>query len=74
VSDHPTNEGIGFFGLLFLIFLTLKLCHVIEWSWWWVSAPLWMPLALAVALAVVAALHGLAVAFADWVNEEDQHP
>lgn len=74
MSDHPANEGIGFFGLLFLIFLTLKLCNVIDWSWWWVSAPMWMPLAFAVALAVVAVLHGLAVAFADWVNEEDQHP
>ncbi|MES2662285.1 MAG: hypothetical protein V4629_03185 [Pseudomonadota bacterium] len=32
---------IGFLGVLFLIFLTLKLCDVIAWSWWWVTAPLW---------------------------------
>lgn len=28
-------------GLLFLVFLVLKLCKVINWSWWWVTAPLW---------------------------------
>lgn len=27
--------------ILFLIFMTLKLCGVITWSWWWVTAPLW---------------------------------
>ena len=26
---------------LFLLFLTLKLCGVIDWSWWWVTAPIW---------------------------------
>ena len=29
------------------IFVTLKLCGVIDWSWWWVLSPLWVPLALA---------------------------
>lgn len=31
----------GFFGVLFITFLVLKLTHVIDWSWWWVTAPLW---------------------------------
>ncbi len=35
---------ISFLSLLFLIFLTLKLCHVIEWSWIWVFLPLFAPL------------------------------
>lgn len=29
--------------VLFIIFLVLKLCGVIAWSWWWVTAPLWIP-------------------------------
>lgn len=37
--------------ILFLIFLVLKLCSVIDWSWWWVTAPLWGGLLLAFALA-----------------------
>ena len=36
--------GNGFFGLLFITFLVLKLTNVINWSWWWVTAPLWVPL------------------------------
>ena len=32
---------MGIFGTLFVIFLILKLTKVIDWSWWWVTAPLW---------------------------------
>lgn len=32
---------IGFVGLLFLVFLVLKLTGYVAWSWWWVTAPLW---------------------------------
>ncbi|MDR0843042.1 MAG: hypothetical protein LBP68_06460 [Acidobacteriota bacterium] len=38
-----SKKGVRFFGLLFIAFLVLKLCKVIAWSWWWVTAPLWMP-------------------------------
>ena len=36
--------GIGFFGMLGIVFITLKLMGYIEWSWLWVLAPLWIPL------------------------------
>lgn len=32
---------MGIFGTLFVIFLILKLTKVIDWSWWWITAPLW---------------------------------
>ena len=32
--------NIGFVGLLQIVFITLKLCNVIDWSWWWVLSPL----------------------------------
>lgn len=32
---------ITFPGALFILFLALKLCGVIGWSWWWVTAPVW---------------------------------
>lgn len=35
-------------SLLTLVFIVLKLCKVITWSWWWVLAPTWIPLTLAV--------------------------
>lgn len=54
--------SIGFSGLLALIFITLKLCNVIAWSWLWVLAPLWIPVAaVLVVLAVVALLVGITV-------------
>ena len=40
-----TIGGTGFFNLLFLVFLVLKLTKVIDWSWWWITAPLWGPIA-----------------------------
>ena len=44
-NDKTTIQfgGTSFTGLLFLVFLTLKLTNVINWSWWWVTAPLWIP-------------------------------
>lgn len=47
------DTSIGFFGLLALIFIVLKLCGVIYWSWWWVLAPLWIPVAIVVVIALV---------------------
>ena len=45
-NSKNSSQGIGIFTLLFLIFLVLKLCNVIDWSWWWVTAPLWGVFAL----------------------------
>ena len=46
--------GVSATGLLGVAFIILKLCHVIDWSWWWVSAPFWGPLVIAfVCMAVV---------------------
>ncbi len=48
------QKGVGFFGLLALIFITLKLCNVITWPWVWVLAPIWVPFDLAfIVLAVM---------------------
>ena len=33
--------GIGVFGLLGVVFVTLKLTHYIDWSWWYVTLPFW---------------------------------
>ena len=34
--------------LLTIAFIVLKLCNVIIWSWWWVLAPIWIPIAIVV--------------------------
>ena len=60
MSNKKTTSGggISFFGLLAIVFITLKLCNVITWSWWWVTAPLWAGLAFWVGVTL------LTVAFA----------
>ena len=49
-KSSVTVGGTSFLNLLFLVFLVLKLTNVITWSWWWVTAPLWLPLAIVVVL------------------------
>jgi hypothetical protein len=51
VSTKERNTGgIGFFGLLAIVFITLKLTNYIDWSWWLVLAPLWGPLVVIVSI------------------------
>jgi hypothetical protein len=40
-KQNVSVHTISFGGVLFLVFLVLKLCHVIDWNWWWITAPLW---------------------------------
>ena len=46
MSKETTVFNSGIFTILFVIFLVLKLTGNIDWSWWWVTSPLWLPLAL----------------------------
>lgn len=47
------NVSIGFTGLLAIVFITLKLCGVIAWSWWWVLSPIWGPAALGLLIELI---------------------
>ena len=54
MSETISNSsGVGFCGLLTVLFIGLKLTGHIEWSWWWVFAPLWGPLAVLCAIVGV---------------------
>lgn len=41
-SSSSSSSGIGFSGLLTIVFIVLKLLDKIDWSWWWVLSPLWI--------------------------------
>lgn len=45
-----TSSGIGLPGVLFVVFLVLKLTGNIDWSWWWVTSPIWIPFVAAIAI------------------------
>lgn len=49
-NNNSSSGGIGFTGLLTIVFIILKLCNVISWSWWWVLSPLWIGLIITVGL------------------------
>ena len=56
MNNSASSGGMGFFSTLTLIFIVLKLTEVIAWSWWWVLAPVWVPLAAAIVVGVIIAV------------------
>jgi hypothetical protein len=46
MENKTTNSGISLTSVLFIVFLVLKLTGNINWSWWWVTSPLWIPFAI----------------------------
>lgn len=57
---NNSSSGIGVAGLLGVAFVILKLCGVIDWSWWWVTCPFWAGLAILVAILLTVAFGALA--------------
>lgn len=54
-TSSSSSGGIGFAGLLTIVFITLKLLGKITWSWWWVLSPLWISAAVVVAILIILA-------------------
>lgn len=50
--QKSTFYGLALVGLLFVLFLTLRLTGVIGWSWWLVTSPLWIPFAIGLLIAL----------------------
>lgn len=47
------NSGIGFFGLLTILFICLKLTGYIDWAWIWVLSPIWIPIVVIIGLLLI---------------------
>jgi hypothetical protein len=62
-SSSSASGGIGFAGLLTILFIGLKLTHYIDWSWLWVLSPLWIGLAVVLSLFVLFMVIAGVVAF-----------
>ena len=50
--NNGSGGGIGFFGTLQIVFIILKLCKVINWSWFWVLTPFWIDLVILLILII----------------------
>ena len=52
-KNSTSSGGIGFAGLLTIVFITLKLTKYIDWSWWWVLSPILIPGVVVIAVLIV---------------------
>lgn len=64
---YISTQSVGFGGWLFLLFLGLKLTGFISWSWWWITAPLWLGLAFYLAVLAVIGIVLAGVAAIAWI-------
>lgn len=57
---------------IFIVFLVLKLFHVIDWSWWWVVSPIWIFLSWVVFAALVCAIFGFTLIKNDELEKDKE--
>lgn len=56
MKNSGTTGGVSFVGLLTIVFIVLKLCNVITWSWLWVLSPIWISVSIAIVVGIILAL------------------
>lgn len=59
MARENKQGGVGFLGLLQLLFIGLKLTDAIDWSWWWVLSPTLIPIGIVLIAAAVLILAGI---------------
>ena len=52
-SSSSSSGGVGFAGLLTVLFVGLKLTDYIDWSWWWVLSPIWISFLLVIVFLII---------------------
>lgn len=57
-NNNGSAGGVGFTGLLTIVFIALKLCGVINWSWVWVLSPIWIVAILTILLVLLIGIFG----------------
>jgi len=55
-NSSSSSSGIGFTGALTILFIGLKLCNVIHWSWWWVLSPIWISMSIGIFIIAILAI------------------
>ena len=52
-QQNNSTSGIGFTGLLTIVFIVLKLLGKITWSWWWVLSPIWISIIFVLVVVII---------------------
>ncbi len=58
-EQQVTAINSSILTILFVVFLVLKLTGNIDWSWWWVTSPLWLPLAMLIGFVALVITIGI---------------
>jgi len=66
-NTNSNSGGIGFVGLLTIVFITLKLTNIISWSWLWVLSPIWISFSLVI--LILAIIFGGAIIAYTWPSK-----
>ncbi len=66
MANESKSGGLGIGMILFIVFLVLKLTGTIDWSWWWITSPLWIPF---VAAVVILGIVGLIAAIIEYLSK-----
>jgi hypothetical protein len=53
MKNNNIGLNVDFLDLLTLTFIILKLCNVIDWSWWWVLSPILIPVAILIIVFII---------------------
>lgn len=54
-----SDAGLGLGGVLQIVFIVLKLCGLIDWSWWWVWSPTLISLAFYLVIILIIVIYHL---------------
>lgn len=52
-QSSSSSGGVGFVGLLTILFIGLKLTKYIDWSWWWVLSPIWISASIVLGILLI---------------------
>jgi len=52
-DKNSNSSGIGFTGLLTILFVAFKLLNIITWSWWWVLSPIWISICIFLVVIII---------------------
>lgn len=53
MENNKKSNGVGCLGVVLIVFVILKLCGLIQWSWFWVLSPLWITILIAVVIVAI---------------------
>ena len=67
-NNKNVSSGMGLGSVLTVIFIVLKLCGLIDWSWWWVLSPVWISIGLALVIILIVVI---CCAISDWIDEQE---